>query len=229
MTTTTEVCDCREPAADYLFSEFGTSNVPASSEAQSWAPASKAGASLLLTGIVMFGGLPGTSIGGQLGSIAPFVTVARTDRGELAPVIAPKPEPVSARAVGNAESRTDSEEVTWIKRHSGLTWDQLGKIFGVSRRAVHMWVNGGRLNESNARRVRSFSAIIRDVESEIPQPTPEMVRARLLQVESDGLSIIDRLRRERSTGPTYGAPFGPERLVDTIREPLRTQVGEVGH
>jgi transcriptional regulator with XRE-family HTH domain len=29
-----------------------------------------------------------------------------------------------------------------VKRLSGLTWDQLGKILGVSRRTVHNWTNG---------------------------------------------------------------------------------------
>jgi hypothetical protein len=92
-----------------------------------------------------------------------------------------------------------------------------------------MWANGGRLNESNARRLREFSAMIRDIESESSHPTtPEVVRARLLQIEPDGLSAVDRIRSERSSGPTWGAPFGPERLIGATREPLRTQVGEVG-
>jgi DNA-binding transcriptional regulator YiaG len=227
VTTATDIPDCREPVAEYVFSEFAT-NAPTSSVAQPWPQARKAGASLLLTGLAMLSGLAGTSTGGQYGSVASFVTVGRTDRGQLAPLVAPKPKVVVSPAVRSAESRSDREEITWIKEHSGLTWDQLGKIFGVSRRAVHMWANGGRLNEPNARRLRTFSAIIRGVESETPRSTPEAVRARLLQIESDGLSIIDRLRRERSAGPSWGAPFGPERLVDAVREPLRTQVGEFG-
>ncbi len=227
MTTATDVHDCRELVAEYQFSEFRT-NAATSYADQHWPHTRKAGASLLVTGLAVLGGLTGTSIGSNYGSITSFVTVGRTDRGELAPFADPKPTPVAARPVGRHESRSDREEVTWIKEHSGLTWDQLGKVFGVSRRAVHMWANGGRLNESNARRLREFSAIIRDVEWETPRSTPEVVRARLLQIDSDGLSVVDRLRRERSTGPTWGAPFGPERLVGATREPLRTQVGEVG-
>lgn len=226
-TPTTEVLDCRDPVAEYQFSEFGT-NAPTLGKVLPWPHASKAGATLLLTSIAMLGGLNGTSIGGHNPPIASFVTMGRTERGELAPLEAPKSKAVVSRVVGDAESRSDREEVTWIKEHSGLTWDQLGKVLSVSRRAVHMWANGGRLNESNARRLREFSAIVRRVESEISQPTPEKVRARLLQVEADGLSIVDRLRRERSVGPTWGAPFGPERLVAAVREPLRTQVGGVG-
>lgn len=227
MTRPVEVFECREPVAAYEFSVFGTS-ISMSDKARTLPPARRVGASLLLTGAVLFGGLGWTSTGGPVASIAPFVTVGRTDRGELAPPIDPVRQPVVARSVDSAEPRSDRDEVAWIKEHSGLTWDQLGKVFGVSRRAVHMWANGGRLNESNARRLREFSAIIRDAELEIGQRTPEGVRARLLQVESDGLSIVDRLRRERSAGPTWGAPFGPERMVDSIRGPLRTPTGEVG-
>lgn len=226
MTTATDVSECRDPIAEYRFSEFGT-NVAISHADQHCPQARKASASLLVTGLVL-GGLTGTSIGSNYGSISSFVTVGRTDRGELAPLEDSKPTTVVARPAGREESRSDRDEVMWIKEHSGLTWDQLGKVFGVSRRAVHMWANGGRLNESNARRLREFSAIIRGVESETPRPTPEVVRARLLQVDSDGMSSIDRLRRERSTGRAWGAPFGPERLVGATREPLRTPVGEVG-
>ncbi|WP_157575207.1 hypothetical protein [Nocardia yamanashiensis] len=181
------------------------------------------GSGVLLSAVLMLGGLGATSNGDQFDLVTPFVMVGATDRGELIAIA----EPTAAPPVKDTESRSDQEEVAWIKAHSGLTWDQLGKVFGVSRRAVHMWANGGRLNESNARRLRSFSAIVRDIESLMPQPTPEMVRAHLLEVGTNGLSIVDRLRRERSAGPTWGAPFGPERLVDAIREPLHTQENEI--
>lgn len=127
-----------------------------------------------------------------------------------------------------AKFRSDREEIAWIKEHSGLTWDQLGKVFGVSRRAVHMWANGGRLNETNARHLHEFSAVIRKFELESPGSTAEMIRSRCLQIESDGYNIIDQFRRDRSGGPSWGAPFGPERLIDAVREPLRSRVGEVG-
>lgn len=227
MTTATNVPDFRDPVVEYQFSEFRT-NTSTSHRELPWPSASKAGATFLLTGIAMLGGLNATSIGGHNAPVASFVTVGRTERGELALADTPAVNAPVSRVVGGAESRSDREVVIWIKGHSGLTWDQLGKVFGVSRRAVHMWANGGRLNESNARRLREFSAIVRRVESETPQLTPEQVRARLLRVESDGLSIVDRLRREHSAGPTWGAPFGPERVVAAIREPLRTPVGGVG-
>lgn len=218
--------DHREAVAEYKFSNFGTGN-PSSNTDYQWPHAKKAGAYILLAGIATFGGFTGTTIGCGYGSLPPGAIVSRTDRGELAPMVAPKP--IRTLPVANSvESRSDRDEVAWIKDHSGLTWDQLGKVFGVSRRAVHMWANGGRLNESNARRLREFSAVVRAIQAEGPSAGADAVRGRLLQVDSDGLSIVDRLRRDQSSGPTWGAPFGPERLVGAIRAPLRAQVGEVG-
>lgn len=221
MTTTADVREYRDQVAEYKFSEFGTGASP------TYSHASKSASLLMAAGLAALGGLAGTSIGGNYGAIQPLMAVNRTDQGAFAALVRSKTAPTPQRGF-NAESRSDREEVTWIKAHSGLTWDQLGKVFGVSRRAVHMWANGGRLNESNARRLRTFAAIVRRLESETTAgATPEVIRARLLQVEADGLSIVDRLRREHSSGPTWGAPFGPERLVGAIREPLRTPVGEV--
>ncbi len=224
---TSSVADHRNPIAEYKFSKFGTSAPTAYADDQQWPHARKAGASILLTGLAVFGGLTGTSIGGPYGSLTPPGVERRTDRGEFAPATQRTAVLVASRT-SRVDSRSDRDEVVWIKDHSGLTWDQLGKVFGVSRRAVHMWANGGRLNESNARRLRAFSAVVRAINAEVPHSEPDMVRARLLQVGPDGLSVVDRLRREQSTGPTWGAPFGAERLVGATRDPLRVQVGEVG-
>ena len=35
-----------------------------------------------------------------------------------------------------------SRSLAELRRLSGLTWDQLGNLFGVSRRAVHFWASG---------------------------------------------------------------------------------------
>lgn len=209
-----------------LFREFETPNPSTPTSTQSSSPVSRAGAGVMLTAVVFLGSVTATSTGDQPIPTAALLAGGLTDRGDFAPVLAVESKPLPAVETRGLESRSDREEVTWIKEHSGLTWDQLGKIFGVSRRAVHMWASGGRLNESNARRLRAFSAIVREIEAGIAMPGPETVRARLLQIESDGLSVVDRLRRERSAGPTWGAPFGPERLVDALRDPVPTQVSE---
>lgn len=36
-----------------------------------------------------------------------------------------------------------------LKNNLGLTWDQLGKIFGVDRRSMHNWANGKPIHSTN--------------------------------------------------------------------------------
>jgi transcriptional regulator with XRE-family HTH domain len=77
---------------------------------------------------------------------------------------------------------------------SGLTWDQLARYFGVSRRAVHLWAAGGRMSAANeellAHLVRAVDAV-RGLE-------PATRRQALLRPES-GLNIIDTERARRSS------------------------------
>lgn len=114
-----------------------------------------------------------------------------------------------------AHVRGDQDELLWVKEHSGLTWDQLGRVFGVSRRAVHLWANGGRMNEANAESLRRFAAA---VASHLGS-SPEETRAALLAHESGVESVIDSFRgaQVRRPGAAVGASFAPEEKVENIR------------
>lgn len=90
-------------------------------------------------------------------------------------------------------------------------------VFGVSGRCVHRWELEEPRSASQRHRLSTFAAVVRQVRALLDEPTPEAVRAELQRPGADGLSIIDRLRRERSGGPTWGAPYGPEYFIDAIR------------
>lgn len=111
--------------------------------------------------------------------------------------------------------RSDQDEVRWVKDSSGLTWDQLGRVFGVSRRAVHLWANGGRMNEINAKLLRGFSALV----NARLQVSPEETRAALLALDDDGFSVVDRFRRARTgmAGTVIGAPYALDERIDVVR------------
>lgn len=118
----------------------------------------------------------------------------------------------TAANVGADSVPTDQEEIRWVKDNSGLTWDQLGKIFGVSRRAVHLWANGGRMNEANSRTLHDFGAEVRGVLRESPDAT----RTALLAHSAGSLSIVERFRTRSvvPAGKSWGAPFTVDEKVE---------------
>ena len=128
----------------------------------------------------------------------------------------PAPATAATLDVPAAAVRSDQDEVLWVKENSGLTWDQLGKVFGVSRRAVHLWANGGRMNEANAKVLRNFAAAVAAHHG----GSPEKTRAALLAHEGGFDSVVDTFRRTqvRGAGEAIGAPFTPEEKVENIRE-----------
>lgn len=65
--------------------------------------------------------------------------------------------PNCAQAVSHVDALFD------LKSTSGLTWDELSKLFSVSRRSLHHWMNGKRLtpeNEATLGRLRAFVLLV---------------------------------------------------------------------
>ena len=51
-----------------------------------------------------------------------------------------------------------------LRRLSGLTWDQLARLLGVSRRSVHFWASGKPMAQSNEEHLRRLLAVVRKVD-----------------------------------------------------------------
>lgn len=102
--------------------------------------------------------------------------------------------PVVVEEAAAASVASPAELLVETREASGLTWDQLARYFGVSRRAVHLWVAGGRLSAANeellAHLVRAVDAV-RGLE-------PAVRRQALLRPDG-GLNIIDTERARRSS------------------------------
>lgn len=108
------------------------------------------------------------------------------------------------------DSRSDTEVTQWLKSSSGLTWDQLARVFGVSRRTVHLWANGGRINAANAEALREFAAIV----AQHKGTAADVTRAALLEVGADGRSLIDRFRSSRDDRASdVSGVFTPNELL----------------
>ncbi|MBJ6616164.1 DNA-binding transcriptional regulator [Streptomyces sp. I4(2020)] len=92
-------------------------------------------------------------------------------------------------AQGNDRADT-GESIRQLRASSGLTWDQMARLFGVSRRAVHLWAAGGRMNSRNI----EFLGVLERVVNNLPGSTPEERRALLFSQDGGGRSLYDSLR-----------------------------------
>jgi hypothetical protein len=65
----------------------------------------------------------------------------------------------------HAETPDDVEAtrkaISELRRISGLTWEQLGELFDVSRRSVHFWASGKPLNAGNEQRLMQVLEVVR--------------------------------------------------------------------
>ncbi len=102
-----------------------------------------------------------------------------------------------------------------IKYYSGLTWEQMGHVFGVSRRTVYNWHQGARVSRKNKRKI---SAVLRAL-FHIWRKSIEETRKELLSVAdpSEGLTRADLLRAGRYIDATAGL----EPLVKYLPDPFR--------
>lgn len=85
---------------------------------------------------------------------------------------------------------TVSASVRRLRDRYGLTWDQLSKLFGVSRRAVHHWANGGRMAARHSELLGDLARTL----GRLPGITMSERRDALLAPGSDGYSLYDQLR-----------------------------------
>jgi transcriptional regulator with XRE-family HTH domain len=107
---------------------------------------------------------------------------------------------------------TNRERVKELYARSGLTWDQLGKAFGVSRRAVHHWATGGKLSSSNAATLAELSAFI----GARPDLAPAQMRKAFFEPDRSGQNVVDRLRARHASpesGDISGTHLRPEQLA----------------
>jgi len=76
-----------------------------------------------------------------------------------------------------------------LRRLSGLTWDQLARLFGVDRRSLHFWANGKPLNPGNEERLHRLLATIRKLDRGRASDN----RALLLESREGGVIPFDLL------------------------------------
>lgn len=138
------------------------------------------------------------------------------NRAEFRPVPPAGVQPLP----GGRDRLPQAAEVKWLHEQSGLTWEQLGRLFGVSRRAVHLWANGSRMNSANAELLGKLVSHVRELPG-----SPDEVRAALLSRAAGGLSFVDQVRAQNGSADRdiTGTPFRPDELLGA-----RHDDGELG-
>lgn len=93
----------------------------------------------------------GTTSGvGVLDTSAPEAAAPELSKAE--------PEP---GAFAEADHEASQRAVSELRRLSGLTWEQLAELFGVSRRSLHFWASGKPLSANHERRLLAVLDVVR--------------------------------------------------------------------
>lgn len=80
-----------------------------------------------------------------------------------------------------------------IRKRSGLTWDQMARLFGVSRRTVHFWASGKPMLPAHEERVVRVLAAVRRVD----RGSAVATRRALMSLTSSDEVPFDLLAAER--------------------------------
>ena len=83
-----------------------------------------------------------------------------------------------------------SSRIRRLKEESGLTWDQVRRLFGVSLRSVHLWASGTRMNARNGERLATLEQIVSNLEATAPEQRRE---ALLCSPTGGGRSMFQQL------------------------------------
>jgi transcriptional regulator with XRE-family HTH domain len=113
------------------------------------------------------------------------------------------------------EPRSLQEMVVALRGLSGLTWDQLARLFGVSRRAIHLWASGGRMNSYHAERLNHIVTVIRTAQARSSRQPREV----LLAPGPDGRTLYETLLVDRFVPRGVNAPaLSPEQLLGALHD-----------
>jgi transcriptional regulator with XRE-family HTH domain len=131
-----------------------------------------------------------------------------------------------------------------LRKLSGLTWEQLAKLFNVSRRTLHFWASGKPINSPNEEKLNRLLGILRYID----RGSASLNRNLLLMPGSDGtlpfdLLVADEYEKVKNilkSGNTpqrpklnplsedalkSRKPLSPENLIDALQEPIHREVG----
>ena len=152
-------------------------------------------------------------------------------------------ERATEHSIDSEHAEATRAGVVELRRLSGLTWEQIGELFGVSRRSIHFWASGKALSAGNETRLLRILDVVRRGS----RATASQTRLALLE-PTYGISPFDLLVElkfqeagdrlglhaampSRSVVPLSAEarleriPLSPEELVDAQHERVHRDVG----
>ena len=104
--------------------------------------------------------------------------------------------PLSLTSAGSdrfiKEEQNAGSALMELRRCSGLTWEKLSQLFGVSQRSLHSWASGKPLNMSNEEHLRRLLAAIRLADRGWAD-----LNRKMLLCDCDGVIPLDLLVQKR--------------------------------
>jgi DNA-binding transcriptional regulator YiaG len=128
----------------------------------------------------------------------------------------PRPSRVrQATEMPPRDARSTAELVRDLWERSGLTWDQLARLFGVSRRAVHAWATGARPNAYHQELLSELTQIVASIDTGDPHRNREL----LLAPRPERLSWFDEVRvRHADQASDIAGTLSPAQLLGALHD-----------
>ncbi len=93
----------------------------------------------------------------------PGTSAAATATGHLVVPFAQRRDQTTAGAPFH-ETKAQSAALAELRRLSGLTWDQLARLFAVSRRSLHFWASGKPMTPGNEEHLHRVLGVLRRID-----------------------------------------------------------------
>lgn len=114
---------------------------------------------------------------------------------------------MAAELTNKGAPESTASLVARLRSESGLTWEQLARIFNVSRRAVHLWASGGNMNSHNQEIALDLFRKVQSIDAD----SAESRRQQILMPQPDGTSLYDEWK---STERTTSALVNPATALE---------------
>jgi len=154
----------------------------------------------------------------------------------------PKPSLQTTAGESIAVAEAAAAAIAEIRRLTGFTWDQLSRLFGVSRRSVHFWASGKPMTSGHEEHLHRLLSVIQRVD----RGSASLNRAELFAAYDAGVpfdllaaqayavaesllgySAPKRLSRPRPSKELVAAkaPLAPEDLVGALQDRVHRETG----